>query len=180
MSSSCFFCQNLLSDYLEGILPAARHEQIKSHLDTCAECAGVHTHLVSTIKLLHTLPERPVSHEMALRITEAAESRRHVFRSSGRLSKVALGLSIPVLLFFGMVVSFPTLFPWVPFLSHSEDEAQYARYFPLLQGASDILDEQGNWLHSREGLTGSLWEEGGMSPEDFEKTFQIKGVGGHD
>lgn len=176
MSSSCFFCQNLLSDYLEGILPSSRHEQIKTHIEECKECGRVHADLVTTIAVLQALPPRTVSHELALRITEASESRRHMFRSSGRLSRVALGLAVPILLFMGLLVSFPTLFPWVPFLSSSEDEAQFARYFPLLQGAAEILDEQGNWLHSRESLMGSLWEEGGLSPEDFEKTFQIKGT----
>lgn len=176
MVTSCFFSQNLLSDYIEGILPSSRHEQIRAHLGTCHECTTVHTELVATINLLHSLKPRQTSQELELRIAEASESRR-IFRSSRALSKLVLGLTIPVLLLVGLAVSFPTLFSWVPFISGAGDQTQFARYFPLLQGANDILDEQGNWLHSRDSLTGSLWEEGGMSPEDFEKTFQLKGGG---
>ena len=50
------------------------------------------------------------------------------------------------------------------------------RYFPLLQGASHIVDEQANWLYYREPVMRSLWEEGGFSPEEFEKTFSPKGL----
>ena len=50
---------------------------------------------------------------------------------------------------------------------------------PLLdvrqEGATDIIEEQSNWLHIREPMMRSLWEEGGLSPEEFEKSFQGKG-----
>ena len=67
MSSSCFFCQNLLSDFIEGILPATRKQELQIHLDGCKDCASVQKDLLSTLDILHALPSRPLSHEMALR-----------------------------------------------------------------------------------------------------------------
>lgn len=174
MVTSCFFCQNLLSDFIEGILPSARHEELKKHLDGCKACTAIHEDLGNTIKLLHSLPPRPLTHEMALRITEASTARRTVFMSSRRLSKGAFFLAMPLLILVALSYTFPNLFPWISAWRMQRSESQFVRYSPLTNGAADILEEQSTWLHSRENLMGSLWEEGGLSPEEFEKSFQVK------
>ncbi len=83
--TTCFFCQNLLSDYIEGILPSARHEELKRHLDGCKKCGEVHHDLVTTLELLRSIPPRPLSHDMALRITEASQARKRTFFTRARL-----------------------------------------------------------------------------------------------
>jgi hypothetical protein len=172
--TSCFFCQNLLSDFIEGILPSSRHEELKRHLESCRDCAEVHRDLSSTLELLHALPPRPLSADMALRITEACVAGRAAFFTSRRISQFVLFLSVPALLFAGAVVTFPKLFPWATSWRAAPDQARYVKYFPLLQGASEIIEEQSNWLHVREPYMRSLWEEGGLTPEEFEKDFQGK------
>lgn len=180
MVTSCFFCQNLLSDFIEGILPSSRHEELKIHLGDCHSCADVHKDLVSTLDLLHSMPSRPLSHDMALRITEASQAGKTSFFSRVRISQIITFLAIPTLLFGAAVYSFPRLFPWFYRLRPAQDESQFVRYFPLLQGANEIIEEQSNWLHIREPFMRSLWEEGGLSPEEFEKSFQGKGAGSPD
>ena len=170
--TTCFFCQNLLSDYVEGILPSSRHEELKHHLEGCRDCSEVHRDLMTTIDLLHAIPPRPLAHDMALRITEASHAGPRSWLTATRLSQIVLFLSVPGLLFAGAVIAFPKLFPWFTRFRVSPDESQFARYYPLLQGASDIVEEQAGWLHGHEGFMRSVWEEGGLSPEEFERVFR--------
>lgn len=178
MVTSCFFCQNLLSDYIEGILPSSRQDELKSHLGECRECGEVHKDLVSTLDLLHSLPARPLSHDMSLRITEASQAGKASLFTRVRVSRVLTFLAVPILIFATAVFTFPTLFPWVYRLGRPSDEGSFVRFYPLLQGAAEIIEEQSNWLHLREPFMRSLWEEGGLSPEEFEKSFQGKSSGG--
>lgn len=175
MATSCFFCQNLLSDFIEGILPSSRHEELKKHLSDCKACTEVHKDLSSTLEVLHELPSVPLSHEMALRVTEASLAGRVTMLSRVRVSQAVTFLAIPLLVFGAAIYSFPQLFPWFYRFRVAQDESSFVRYFPLLQGATDIIEEQSNWLHIREPMMRSLWEEGGLSPEEFEKSFQGKG-----
>ena len=118
---------------------------------------------------------------MSLRITEAAVAGRAVVFTRARVSQAVLFLTVPLLLFAGAVFSFPKLFPWfTQWRTVASDESQFVRYFPLLQGATEILDEQANWLHIKQPFMRSVWEEGGLSPEEFEKTFQGKGAKGEE
>ena len=82
---------------------------------------------------------------------------------------------VPVLLFGSLVYAFPKYFPWMSYFRQTQQEADFSRYFPLLQGALEIVEEHTNWLHIREPSMRSVWEEGGLSPEEFEKTFQVMG-----
>jgi hypothetical protein len=174
MVTSCFFCQNLLSDFAEGILPSSRHEELKKHLDTCADCKQVQEDLRGTLRLLKALPLRHLTSDASLRISEASQVGRVASFNRATFSRWALAGAIPVALFFGAALTFPDYFPWFQELRGHKEEMQFVRYFPLSQGASEILDEQGAWLHAGEALVASLWDEGGLSPEEFEKTFQAK------
>jgi len=176
MVTSCFFCQSLLSDYIEGILPSVRHEELKKHLDACKLCSEVHRDLNQTLQLLNTIPSKPLDQETVLRLSEASTAGKAPFLSRRTISQFALFASVPVLLFTAVVVTFPDFFPWLSLWEQStQEESQLVKYFPLQQGASEVLEEQAAWLHAREPFMGSLWEEGGISPEEFEKTFQMKG-----
>ena len=173
MVTTCFSCQNLLSDFIEDMLPASRHEELKSHMASCRNCSTVHEDLKSTLDALKAIPSKTLSHDMALRITEAAIAGRKRVMSSVRVSRLALFLAIPVLLFFGAASAFPTLFPWYTRWRSGGDTSNFVRYYPLMQGATVIVDEHANWLHVREPFMRSVWEEGGLSPEEFEKAFQM-------
>ncbi len=170
--TTCFFCQNLLSDYIEGILPSARHAELTRHLETCPECGEVHRDLETTLDLLHAIPPRPLSHDMSLRITEASQAGKRRFLTRARISQMTIVLAVPALLFATAVVTFPKLFPWFTRFRVSQDESLFARYYPLGQGAAEIVDEQSTWLHVREPFMRSVWEEGGLSPEEFERAFK--------
>lgn len=175
MVISCFFCQNLLSDYIEGILPSSRNEELKDHLADCQDCSGVHHDLIATMEWLHSVTSKPLSHDMSLRITEASQAGKGSLFSRVRVSRLVSLMAVPILIFATAVFSFPTLFPWFYRLRKSHDDASFVRIYPLTQGATEIVEEQANWLHLREPLMRSLWEEGGLSPEEFEKSFQGKG-----
>lgn len=179
MVVSCFFCQSMLSDFLESLLPEARGQEIRDHLQSCAECSRVERELKKTVEVSRRLPFAPLNHETALRITEAchAGTRKPVL---GRVARwTALGL-LP-LVFVGLAaLAFPRAFPWLDRFRDPNSEARFVRYFPLLNGAEEIVDEHANWLHVREPAMRSLWEEGGITPEEFEKSFTGKSVSGEE
>lgn len=178
--TSCFFCQNLLSDYVEGVLPSARQQEVSQHMEKCPSCKSAERDLSASLKVLRSLPLSPLSNETALRITEASDAGRSRRWNRTSVSKAVFWVTAPCLIMLWLGVAFPATFPWLSWLKAHKEEAQLVRYYPLQQGAAEILEEQGAWLHDREPLMGSLWEEGGLSPEEFEKIFQIKGSKGEE
>ena len=46
---NCEKCQNLLSDLLEGALPAGESALVSAHLDSCPACAAAHEELLSIV-----------------------------------------------------------------------------------------------------------------------------------
>lgn len=171
---SPFFCQNQLSEYMDGLLPASRAEEVKKSLDTDRECARFHKDLQAAIEVARNIGPRPLNHDLALQIVEASEAGRRRFASRVFVSRVVLVMAVPLLLFATAVTTFPSLFPFVQQWSAGSGSEDFVRYFPLLQGAGDLIEEQANWLHLREPFKVSVWEEGGLSPEEFEKSFQSR------
>ncbi|MBI4404814.1 MAG: zf-HC2 domain-containing protein [Deltaproteobacteria bacterium] len=174
METSCFFCENLLSDYIEGVLPSVRHEQLRKHLVGCQTCQKLHDDLKTTLGLLELFPSRPLTHEMGLKIVEASEAGNTTKGWRLFFARVSAAVAVPVLLIALFALAFPDVLPLVGWFRNVNNESQFGRYYPLSQGAAEILDEQSTWLHAREPLMGSVWEEGGLSPEEFEKVFQVK------
>lgn len=175
MVTSCFFCQNLLSDFLEGILPSARHDEIRGHLNTCKACSEVHRDLQRSVELLKQLPSQEMSHDTLLRVAEASHSGKGEGHHRLAASRWAFLGAVPLLLLAAALFAFPQLFPAFTQWRVGAGNVSFNRYFPLYQGAAEILEEQASWLFGHEPMTGSLWEEGGLSPEEFEKTFQVNG-----
>lgn len=174
MAMSRFFCENLLSDYIDGVLPQTRETELKEFIKQDNGVKDVHEDLLKTLNLLRGLPPQPISHEVALQISEASHPRSHRWLSRGRISRLVLAFLVPFLVFGSVVVIFPRLFPWFTELTAPREQTHFVRYFPLLQGASDIIEEQATWLRVRGPLMRSFWEEGGLSPEEFEKAFSVK------
>ncbi len=173
--TSCFFCQNLLSDYIEKLLPKGRVTEIKSHIEECVKCRKNHDELVAVDKLLTKMPLKNVSHDFALRVVEASEGNERGRWASWK--GVAIGASfLFVLLMGGAIVSFsPDTFPWLArFVPFATEEESFVRYYPLYHQAEGILDAQASMIEMRDAFSGSLWEEGGLSPEEFERVFQLK------
>lgn len=176
MVTTCFFCQNLLSDFIEGILPAARHEEIKNHLSQCQKCHQIHHELLSSISILRALSAPAQSPEFSVRIVEASEAGKSVALRPAKVSRRVLGYAIPVLALVSIFIISTKVFPWLEWIKMRAEEKEFVRYFPMSNGASEILDEQAAWINQREPKMGSLWEEGGISSDEFEKSFQKKGL----
>ena len=177
MVTTCFFCQNLLSDYLEGILPSIRHEELRKHLTGCKECSELCTQLEKTINVLHTVQPSPVSTDLKERVTETSHTASMGIQRL-RLPKKALFAVVPIILFFIVTAVFPTLFPFMARFRNQDSPGDFVRYFPLLQGAGELIEDQTTFFGQKDPFAGSLWEEGGLSPDEFEKTFQKKSVKG--
>ena len=171
MAISKFFFQSLVSDYLEGLLPASRQEEISKHIDGDSDSARLHKDLESTVKLLNNLPSRELRHEVLLQIVEVAEPKRTGFFSRVGVSFLVLFLTVPLLISASIVFIFPDKFPLVARWVAPKQSAQFVRYYPLLQGANDVVELHVQWLGSRGPVVRSFWEEGGLSPDDFEKNF---------
>ena len=176
MVNSCFFCQNLLSDYRENLLTSLRRNEIRDHLSDCKDCSGVSGNLEKMETLLKSLPVRPVSHELALRIVESSEG-------GGRPSRVAQSkavwttvgtFGIAILMLGTLVWAKPSWFYWLPGIDSVPVESRFVRYYPLFHGAVAILEEQSNWIGLRDNFMASLWEEGGLSPDEFERAFGVQ------
>ena len=174
MVITCFFCQNLLSDYVEGILPSNRHEEIKKHLSHCEQCDQIHNELISSISILKGLSVPNHSSEFSVRIIEASESGKNVASRPLKVSKSVVGYAIPVLALLSLWVLASKMFPSFSWFQSQGDDKQLVRYFPMSNGAVEIIEEQAEWLNTRGMKGGSVWEEGGISPEEFEKSFQKK------
>lgn len=157
-------------------MPSVRHEEITKHLNSCENCKKIKEELESSIGLLSSIEKPNLSQALSIRVEEACLSGKTSLVSRAKLIRYGSYAAVPLLLMTILFFIFPSVFPWISYLRNYEDESNFNRYFPLLQGASEIIEEQANWLHSREPLSGSLWEEGGMSPEEYEKAFQKKPI----
>ena len=169
---SCFFCQNLLSDFIEGVLPAQRHHDLEKHLKQCRDCASLQANLKDTMSLLRGLPAHQVDPALTEKLWRASEAGARPWRSPVKVSMWVFGSAIPVLLMSLFFIISPQYFPWKTLLTSPDDDSKFVRVFPLMRGASEIVDEQIGWLQARDLQGGSLWEEGGISPDDFERIFQ--------
>jgi hypothetical protein len=135
--------------------------------------------LQTTIEIAGLVPSASMQEETSQRIVEACESGSRKL-SAARASRWAFLALVPLLLLASAVVVFPGLFPGLATLRSGSDASAFVRYYPLLDGAAEIVDEHGNWLHVKEPAMRSLWEEGGISPEEFEKSFTGKPATGEE
>jgi len=68
---SCRELVELVNDYLEGMLPAAEHERVDRHFDTCQGCRTYVEQMRQTIELTGQLTVADVSPEAELVLLEA-------------------------------------------------------------------------------------------------------------
>lgn len=173
METTCFFCENLLSDFVEESLPAFRHEEVRRHLAECVQCRDREGRLRRFLKLSESISLPALAPETLLHIAEASTSHWNRKISWRRVAWGATAMSCAAAAAVGVFIAFPGVNPLTRWWN-GNDEVQFLRYYPLQQGAQEILEAQAAWLHTRENLRGSMWEEGGLSPEEFEKTFQVR------
>jgi len=143
-------------------------------MNGCQPCHRLHRDMQLSQDLLKRLPLNVPSHETVLRIMGASQDRRKSIFYNPKFRTVTLGLVMPLLILAVLVSAFPNYFAWAWAWRKPQVRSQFVRYYPLFQGATEIVQEQGASLLATESFAGSLWEEGGLSPEDFEKTFQRK------
>ena len=60
---SCRELVDLVSDYLEGALPAAAHARFETHIAGCDDCAAYLRQMRETLAVLGTLPADALSRE---------------------------------------------------------------------------------------------------------------------
>ncbi len=172
MAISCFFCENLLSDYIENVLPLERKNEIIEHLESCDKCKKLHSSLSKGISFLNSLPKNTVSEELALELADIIDSR-NVFWSNRRIATLVLFIAILFLSFLGIIIIYPNTFPKITRHFLNRPSEKFVRYYPLLNGANSVIDEQAHWLSSTE-LTKTFLDEGGFSASEFEKMFLTK------
>ena len=68
---SCRELVELVTDYLEGMLPAAEHERVDRHLETCQGCRTYVEQMRQTIELTGRLTVEDVSPEAELVLLKA-------------------------------------------------------------------------------------------------------------
>jgi hypothetical protein len=170
-----FFCENLFSDYLENLLPPERRQEMDLLLKESTKSARLFQDVKSTIEFTKSLAVPPLANEVSIKIIEAAEASREGFWHKKNVSSLVLFAGFPVLVFFALAYLLPERFSWFHSIKLNQNLNSFVRYQPLLHGGAEMIEEQANWLHVREPFMRSVWEEGGLSPEEFEKSFQVKG-----
>jgi anti-sigma factor RsiW len=76
---ACREVVELLSDYLEGALPAVERARVEAHLETCPECVAYHDQLRATIGALGRLRED----EVPVRVLERLMAAFRGWRRAG-------------------------------------------------------------------------------------------------
>jgi anti-sigma factor RsiW len=66
--SLCPRIVSLLSDYLDGRLPADVRADLERHLSSCSECTAFVSTFRSTVSLLQSLEERDLPEELRFRL----------------------------------------------------------------------------------------------------------------
>ena len=73
--SDCPRIVSLLSDYLDGRLPADIRRDLEQHLGGCSECAKFVDSFRSTVSLLQSLTEDDLPEELRLRLKAFLDDR---------------------------------------------------------------------------------------------------------
>ena len=73
--SDCSHIVSLLSDYLDGRLPADVRLDLEQHLGGCSECATFVESFRSTVTLLQTLTDADLPEELRLRLKAFLDDR---------------------------------------------------------------------------------------------------------
>lgn len=68
---SCRELVELITDYLEGVLPADQARRVAAHLAACGGCSAYVEQMRATIRLLGRVPPESVSPAMEAELAEA-------------------------------------------------------------------------------------------------------------
>src|SRR6185503_14280674 len=99
----CTQCQELISDYIDGLLELGEQVKIERHLADCEPCRAVRDDLLQIVHFSHQLPERAPSNSLWARIqSDIANEQPKGFFSRGaarweQLRNRHFNLSIPQL-----------------------------------------------------------------------------------
>jgi anti-sigma factor RsiW len=75
MHDDCSRLISLLSDYLDGRLPAEVKRDLEQHLTGCSECTSFVGTFRSTISLLHSLNDDDLPEELRLKLKAFLDAR---------------------------------------------------------------------------------------------------------
>ena len=73
--SDCPRVVALLSDYIDGRLPADVHQELEQHLGDCSECTAFVGTFRSTVALLQSLSEDELPEELRVRLKAFLDDR---------------------------------------------------------------------------------------------------------
>jgi anti-sigma-K factor RskA len=99
----CSQCQELISDYIDGLLELGEQAKVERHLADCEPCRAVRDDLLQIVHFSHQLPERAPSNSLWARIQSdiANEQPKGFFSRAAaqweRLRNRNFNLSIPQL-----------------------------------------------------------------------------------
>ena len=71
---SCVEARSMVSDYIDGDLPADLARALEAHLETCPRCPPLYASLVQTLADLKALEDSRGVNELAERVVAALES----------------------------------------------------------------------------------------------------------
>jgi len=95
MTWTCDQVEVLLSDYLEGLLPAPDREAFEAHLQTCAECAPLVASVRTVLTELHSMEELEAPPRLVYSILDYTLGPREKVTGWQAFRKFLAGLATP-------------------------------------------------------------------------------------
>jgi len=158
---------------MDKVLPESRHDEVDSHLKDCNACTQKSEKLQTTLKALKEIQKSPADF-FDVDFNKLHFRPRFFWSSSSYISRASLFTLIPLFACLGVLMSFSTTRAYLEKLNPFVSSPNFVRYNPLQNGILDILEEQSQWVNLKEPWTRSFWEEGGLGPDEFEKSFQMR------
>jgi RNA polymerase sigma-70 factor, ECF subfamily len=72
-SLTCVQARSMVSDYIDGDLPAAMARNLEAHLETCPNCPPLYASLVGTLASLRSIEDSGGVDELAARVLTALD-----------------------------------------------------------------------------------------------------------
>ncbi|HJQ25687.1 MAG TPA: anti-sigma factor [Blastocatellia bacterium] len=138
----CKQCQELLSDYIDGLLELGEQTKVETHLADCEPCRAVRDDLLQIVHFSHQLPEQAPSTALWSRIqTELAQEQRAGAASRlglwwARLRARHFNLSLPQLAASAAAL---TIILSIGIIAFRRDSTAMPASGPAVNGAVDRL-----------------------------------------
>ncbi len=170
---SCFQTRNLFTEFTDKDVPVDAHQKIEGHLRECRSCELEYRDFQETLEALHSIPLPPLDAEVQKQWAQLARQRKQWLSLSTATQALTLLIFCSLCIIAAQRWMPSPVQSWIQMVLRLPTEQHFVRYDPLAEGALSVVQEQASWLQFREPSAQALWNEGGMSADEFERAFHF-------